>query len=711
MKGRTLIGVFKDQSGSTTITVVLSLVLAIALMASCLQWYWVNTTSMDIQTVADMGALAAGEVVAQSVMVIQALDAFMLTLNLFGLLLHGIVLVSGTVVVVLGSEGGEVALEFFEKAVKYDKEFCDKRREIAREVKLFAETLNAVTPVLALARGALAVEQNQAHLGARNQSSYYGIIIPSPLVGTITMSNDPEDLEALEDTIRDASTQNKESAQKVKDLEAEIEAAIDRCFALDTYKNPQTARAFWNPAYSLPDFRTEWVRVKMRSAQPPDDPVPIDDTPSTRAQAAARYRDSYTRLGEYFEAMVLEAIGPDPLGDAPMAPSQVSLDELTRNEWDQAVLLLDHADGERKAYHARADCFGLSNASSELNQVMLRSLRGQYDHPPCTWCSPPPWRALQALEDDIAPFIAQWNLEADAILDYERLRQQAEEEITTAKTRTFEMLRELIEKAGEYLGGSRLTYEPSGGRGLWCVVVNTSSRTLPDYTLPALTGADEVELGGQIAIAGTRLMPSASETTLPSFLHEASATEAASEGLGGVARSLMGDDIVIVSFGLALWGSCLDLYNHQVSGVYRYAEGLPWGLGPMVENALDTILETAQVSVPDMRRPVPTLVPAKEVGDPASGGPEASLTQIFQSGRTLLEETGGLSTYGIKEQIRQTAESFIAQVSDLAGETLFPTIGGVTLRIPFLEEVLSSLGSRAFDVGIEALYQLPDVTW
>jgi hypothetical protein len=683
-------------------------------MALCLQWYWVDSTSSDIQTVADLGALGAADVVAQTVMIMQALDAFLLTLNLFGLLLHCIVVVSGIVVAVTAPAGGTSTVTFFEKAVKFDKDFCDKRKQIISEVETFATALASATPALAYAGGARVVEKNQSYLGEDNQSNYQAIIIPAPLTGSVRISNDPDGLEEWEEGIRETGTRNHESAQRIKELETDVEAAIDECYRLDEYKKPGTARAFWDPSFALADFRAEWEQVKTRSLDPPSTPLPIDNNESTRQKAGERYIEYYRNLGTRLGRKVLDAIGPDPLGDTPMKPAMIDINELTRDEWNAEVLLLDHSAGERKAYHERPDCFGLSNASSELRRVKLVSIKGDQDHPPCTWCGPSSWKSIQMLEDDMRIFVDHWNKEAQAILVYEALRQQLAEEIDQTRERTISALEGIREMAGSYLVGGRLTYEPAGGRGIWCIVVSASTRSLPEYTQPALTGAQDVTLGSQIAVAGVRLMPSSTESTLPSFLKDADASEASSEGLGGVVRSIFGDDEIVLSMGLTLWGSCLDLYTRQVEGMYQLSGGLPWGLDGVMEDTLDGILETAQIGAPDMKKPIPTLVPVTEVGSGEAGGVESALVQMFGSGRELLESTGGLSTYGIKEHIRSVANELSSETAVRVEEMLTPTIGGIPLRLPFADlvsEYVMGAVDGSFNRALGALYQLPDVSW
>ncbi|MCL2025084.1 MAG: hypothetical protein FWG78_04860 [Coriobacteriia bacterium] len=711
MKGKSI---FRDERGSTSLTIIIALVLALALMASCLQWYWTSSSSTDIQTVADLSALAAGDVVAHSVMLIQTLDAFLLTLNLFGLLLHTIVLVAGVAVTVTAPIGGAGALPFLERAIEFDRKFCETRKKVAQEVKKLAEAINAATPVLAMAHGTRVVNENQALLSAGNGSEYVGIMLPAPLTGTVTLTNDPEGLGEQQEEWRNHAQENKENAQRAETLREDLERAIDECFRLDIYKEPSTQRAFWNPSQALDDYRREWERIAKRPTSTPNTPVAIDDTASTRSTLASRYLDYYEQLGREWGPTVLDAIGTPPLGDAPMTPQYLDLSTLSAPVWDQTVRLLTHGPDERKAYHQRTDCFGLSNAQGTLERVRLATVKNDLDHPPCTHCSPPHWRSPQMLEDNARAFIEQWNQQVVAILEYERIRAQIEEETSHIKTRTTSSIDEIVNMAKGYLAGNRLIYEPAGGRGVWSMVINTSSRTLPDYTLPALTGAGEVELGQQIALAGVRLMPSETESTLPSFLADVDAGTSSSTGLGGVVRSMMGDDSFIVPTALALWGTSLDVHGRGAAGLEKWSSGLPWGLDAIVGRGLEAVFREAQMTAPDMRKPIPTLVAVSDVGSPDKAGFEGSFARSLAQGKEMLEATGGASSFGLKVQVDQALQELSTSAGDKIAKLFDVEILGVRIPLPFSSQlawltsgVVEGLLRRMTD----SLYRMPDVTW
>ncbi len=121
---------FRNEEGSTSLTVVIAIMVALALVAGSLQMYWTRSSSEDIQLLADVGALAAADAESKVMQTIQLLDALLLTANLFGLLLHCVVVVAG--VVTVASEGAGAS--FFTKALDFDKRYCEKRKVFAQDI-------------------------------------------------------------------------------------------------------------------------------------------------------------------------------------------------------------------------------------------------------------------------------------------------------------------------------------------------------------------------------------------------------------------------------------------------------------------------------------------------------------------------------------------------------------------------------------------------
>ncbi|MDR0308770.1 MAG: hypothetical protein LBH87_02440, partial [Coriobacteriales bacterium] len=78
------------DGGFTSVGVVVALTLAVTLIFTSSQIYWVNARSGDIQFAADAGALAAENVVAEYYVIARTADAIVLSLSLFGIAVEGV---------------------------------------------------------------------------------------------------------------------------------------------------------------------------------------------------------------------------------------------------------------------------------------------------------------------------------------------------------------------------------------------------------------------------------------------------------------------------------------------------------------------------------------------------------------------------------------------------------------------------------------------
>ena len=285
---------FKREDGSTTLTMILAIALVVVLLAASVQWYWTHSSSSDIQVLADLGALAAADVSAKSVMLIQALDAMLLTANLFGLLLHAIVVVAG-VVTVLSAPAGGGAAPFFEKALEFDRKFCEKRRDFAKQAHKLAQAVSEATPYLAMAQAYHVVSENATQLEEFNGTSYFAAAIPFPFRGELELTGYPADEDELLEEVSTAGEENEASARDIKKLEGEIERGVDECFRLDIYKPAGTQRAYWNPLQAIADFRRGFSEL---AGEPPplgSTLIPIEDNARNRQRLFGFVQHTYMR--------------------------------------------------------------------------------------------------------------------------------------------------------------------------------------------------------------------------------------------------------------------------------------------------------------------------------------------------------------------------------------------------------------------------------
>ncbi|MCL2745550.1 MAG: hypothetical protein FWE48_00415 [Coriobacteriia bacterium] len=708
---------FKNEKGSTSLTIVLGIALSVVLLASSVQWYWTNSSSSDIQTVADISALSAADVTAKSVMLIQALDALLLSANLFGLVLHAVTIVAGLLTVLSAPVGGAGAAAFFERSVQFNKNYSENRRRFAKEAHSFASKVSDATPYLAMAQAYQVANENSHHLEGFNGTGYMAIALPFPAKGEVHLTGFPESEDQLLEEVSAASEDNRESAHKVKRLEDEVEAAIDECFRLDIYLPAGTARPFWNPLSAIDDFARGWSELMNKSAPAQVGLVPVTDSGGNRETLQERYRQDHKDIAQSLESEVKSTL--DTARNSEGADVQdLTVSTLLNSVKQERIYLVVHEQGERKAYHQQSNCFGLSNAG-EIRNHTLSYVVGDTDHPPCLLCSPTHWQALEAWEQHMTKYVSAWNREAAALRRWYAAEQELREEQDIIQERTESALKRLLEEAQSYLLGGRLTYTPAGARGYLCIVMSTQERGLPAFALPALTDSGDVVLGRQVAMAGARMMPSEAETTIPDLLSESHylAERGAEGGFAELMRNLVTEDGPLTSSGvpsgalsevsssgggggiagflLRIWGSCLSLYTKGSNNLKEFVSGLPFGLDTVMSKSLDSFFETAQISAPDLRRPVPVLVNTSEVGDSSAGGFEGRIVTSIGSAKDGLEKSGGASIVGLRENLAGMINELDADVGKRIEEMMKIQVLGVSIPLPFSETV-KGMASRVF---------------
>ena len=79
-----------DEDGMTTVGMVVSLLLALSMIFSSAQVYRIQSVSSRVQSVADAGALAAGNVVAEFMVAVRVCDSMALSLSLTSLTSTGL---------------------------------------------------------------------------------------------------------------------------------------------------------------------------------------------------------------------------------------------------------------------------------------------------------------------------------------------------------------------------------------------------------------------------------------------------------------------------------------------------------------------------------------------------------------------------------------------------------------------------------------------
>ena len=653
-----MLGVFRDERGSTAVAVVLSIVLAVTLMALCLQSYWVKSSSTDIQAVADYGALAGADAVAKASTVIQVLDALLLSMNVVGLLLNITIVVGGIAAVVGAPVGGTALAPVLTKLTQFNQKFLNVRKQAAQSAFTIAKTYNSAAPVLAVAQSWDVIRRNSAKLNPFGNVSYTGAAFPLPFEGSVTLSGYPPELSELAGTVTEASQRNRADAEKVKELEAELEKARIQCFEADVYRASGTSSVGWNPAFAGDDYLGGLLSIAGQHPPSPLSPLSIEGSDSANARLAECFqrdiRDIGQRTVEQFQTDVERTDAGGYL--SPVARSAADyLEEYQSTE----VLIVPHDESERRAYHRDRACFGLISASQEPEAVALSTILGNHDHPPCSLCRPLHWSAVEWWQLKLTRFSAEWQAQVLATLRHEQLRRERDGAIGDVVDRTEDAFGEIVAQARGYLLGGRLTYSPPGANGFLCVVSTAPGRTAPRFTLGALTGTAGKKFGRQYALSGAKIVPTTGQHASLEYLQAllTNTSPAVSMGMGGGVNELLGRTDGLTATTNPLWRACLGELVGR-GGLKGWFSRLPWGIGAAAERLVGQLLALANISPPDLRQLSPVLVSAADVGDPGSSGPEG----------------------GISRSIRGLQQAYITRARALSpniGDELAATVSGV----------------------------------
>ncbi|MDR1775465.1 MAG: hypothetical protein LBS17_03285 [Actinomycetes bacterium] len=679
---------FKDERGSTSLAVVLAIVLVVALLACCLQWYWTASSSADIQTVADLAVLSAADTTAKGVMFVQVLDALLLTANLFGLLLHVVVMVAGVATVLGGPALSAAAGTFFEQAADFDRQYCERRKQFAQDAYKLAQVVCDASPVAAVASGVQNAAENRDALQTFSGADYTAVVIPFPLKGEITLSGYPDADQDMADLAQSTGEKNEQDAADVKRLREKADDALDAAYKLDIYKPAGTQRAYWDPASAFGDFRRGFDSDYGTCPAAPATPRPIEDNAATRAALAADYRDTWNDIHRDVRAAVIRTIATPAAGSAQLDARDISATEPLAPYASHTVLLLDHAAGARKAYHSRSDCQGLANASHDLGRIRLDALTGDDKHPPCAICTPPHTSALADWQRDLTRFARAWNAEAAALRAWQTARDRADAAAGRVRDRTQAATKQLADSAKSLLLGGRLRYTPAGARGFLCVATTTNTRHLPAFTLPALTAATDAQLGQQLTLSAARLMPAKDRQTIPDYLDRtanptgSSATPANSGQLSGAIPRLLDTGIGVTdTVAVKLWGTCLKLNTRGQAGATDLLNRLPLGLDKTCTGALDKITATAEITAPDLRMPMPTLVDTSQIGDATAPGIEGRVVSAIASGKDAARKLAQIRDSDLHDLLQHLGE-YVPASPPAAGTARKGSLLGAEITLP-----------------------------
>lgn len=645
---------FKDESGSTTLTVVLSIAVAICLLSASLQWYWANSSAADIQLAADLGALSYLDIVARTTLFIQVIDVTILSANLLGLLLHGLVVVGGIASVSQAPLGGGIGASLLAKVVEVDKKYVERRKQFVNYLFSAAQTLNSITPFIAFGYARNLIDENNTLRTNFNNARYGVIPLAMPAVGTVErLSGFSKDAEML-DTVTSAHDKNTVQAQKVKNLQEKLDAAKHRCFDFDIYKQT-TNYALWHVEEAVNDFKQglERMRVSMENAK--NTLVPIE---ASSLPARARLDDAFKRDEESVAQKVVQRMNIAFGSGAPDGASPVTSDMVFAEFDQQTIYLVDHGQGERKAYHKTLSCSGLYNAQNPVNQTTIASVMGVTDHPPCSLCLPLNWQSVQTWKSTVKPLIDAWNEEAAALQEYADISGQLELEKQKLQNESVDALGKLLAHAREILAADRIRYLPPGRRGVICLAYSMGKQTPPPLTLAALTRSANEKPDMQIALAGARLKPAANTDRIRDLMRaQRSFYNGSNTTFGTGVFKFLDQDSGLYNQLSALWISITEFFISGSKATDAVFDQLPWGIGDIAGEFIRRVTALAGISKPDLNYYRPFLVNTAQVGSSDVGGSEAMLVSQIKSAKKLFNSGAQISESSLGSAIRDAFTS------------------------------------------------------
>lgn len=303
-----------DEDGMTTVGMVVSLLLALSMIFSSAQVYRIQSVSSRVQSVADAGALAAGNVVAEFMVAVRVCDSVALSLSLTSLTSTGLGVVACCVP---GGQG--VGAKLLEAGARV----ADARDSFSKTASEGLTRVQKALPFLAAASAASVAQGNGS-----NGSDYtaLALLVPDSAEDIRVPQEDARAKQAREDAIGQAE-EVKELARRAEEAALRAQDAKQRAFDHDCGARPGWCMAeraetlahmtgAQNPVYSSVDAWSFSVALRRAQAYYPARLAverPDDGSVQAQAQSALRKRfytyaakevaRGYVREGDSFEAL------------------------------------------------------------------------------------------------------------------------------------------------------------------------------------------------------------------------------------------------------------------------------------------------------------------------------------------------------------------------------------------------------------------------
>jgi hypothetical protein len=641
-----LIGRHIDKDGGfTSVGVVIALMLALALIFTSVQVHWMNSTSADIQFVADAGALAAENVVAEYMTIARLADAIILSLSLFGLAVTGIAIIISCIPYVQAA--GKAMLEFGQSVFRARDSFANASANAL-------DTLQKALPFLCAVNAASVISQNR--ISASGKERYIGLAVPLPLAGEeIKIEN--EHLEQLSEEIEQDNERTAAESEKAKEARDRMQASKLKGYNADCGDYPggcqyervksldkQSAKTGSNPYFSSVEqwqFDYAYARAKAYYAARLAAEKPKGSKLEEQVRSFARKR--------YF-SFAVDQMGKGHAVTAPDGTLSAYFPLLPRNNdetrktslYTEKVYPVDAEGG----IHGCDSCPSLTALGMKTSGSAQQSEQGVYSScKECKFSINTIGSVGSATASIDTGFEYYYRIVAQAADEYKN----AAEDYKGAASKAKESAEASLGKYSEALMSlktGRLNPSPPGKTGCIAIAIDFSAHPVPSQISSSLI-ASVGQLQPRLAISAAALADDeadAGNSLIASFLDK-------------VSEDVRGNDMADAAFGvfkgvLCVWGDALLSYGDgieaMIGGLRGFIDSIPivsqTPLASWAENAVRELLESMGLEAATLATPKPVLVNSYHVAVKADA---LGASAIVAAKRTYASLPGsGSSTLG-----------------------------------------------------------------
>lgn len=520
-----------DEDGMTTVGMVVSILLALSMIFSSAQVYRIQSVSSRVQSVADAGALAAGNVVAEFMVAVRVCDSVALSLSLTSLTSTGLGIVACCVP---GGQG--VGAKLLEAGARV----ADARDSFSKTASEGLTSVQKALPFLAAASAASVAQGNGS-----NGSDYtaLALLVPDSAEDIRVPQEDARAKQAREDAIGQAE-EVKELARRAEEAALRAQDAKQRAFDHDCGARPGWCMAeraetlahmtgAQNPVYSSVDAWSFSVALRRAQAYYPARLAaerPDDGSVQAQAQSALRKRfyayaakevaRGYVREGDSFEALFPHL----PANTAQMRGTELFV---------QAVYPVSVTDGS-PTLHAWDGC---PKAAGSTSRASLHDMEaGAWETcSECGFMAASLGKVAAASTSIGNGFEHHYEQVALAAEEYQKALEEGAPAKREAKSRVSKLLDQLRDACSS-VGSFRIDADPPGGKGVVCLAVNTGPDA-PDKGFESAFVQASGQLGCRVAISAATLVadPSGEGRSVIASLTDGLASDSALAGVLGAA--------------------------------------------------------------------------------------------------------------------------------------------------------------------------------